>query len=315
MPRTDQEITQFLWDTGHFFNPLNPSGMDVTADDLPKMKLTDTPALLAIQSYQDMSCGALDHLCVRRYGRISRPDGVALEATRELFQKPRCGHPDYYHPDESHPMSRTGLGLLAAGSGSFPPGCHGSEDWFQATYSVDKRNMAAPNDSEWLQARKLVVDNYATFGMEMIERPLGDRVNITLILGAILGGSTIGLAQFNNRTCGDVIFCKLDRGYWPNVFQGAQLLAHEWGHNNKADHTRMEVMTPTIGPWVGGFIEGDPTLEVFRRYYGGKPIPKDPDDPPIPPTDPAVIYLSGITKIMQGGKVLGEFTYDPVPRV
>ena len=312
MPQTDLEILQLLHSTGHFFNPLNPTGMGITVDDLPKLKMTDTPALLAIQSYQDMSCGALDHLCVRLYGRISRPDGVAGEATHELFQMPRCGHPDYYHPDPSHPQSRIGLRATKAGTGSFPPGCHGPEDWFQATYSVDKRNMAAPNESAWEESQKLVVDNYATFGMELLERPLGEQVNITVILGATLGGNTIGLAQFNNRTCGDTVFCKLDRGYWPNNMQGAQLWAHELGHNNNADHTRVGVMTPTIGPWIGGFIEGDPTLEIFRHYYTGKPVPRDPDNPP--PTDPAQLYLEGITRVVRNGKVLAEFMYSPVPR-
>lgn len=145
----------------------------------------------------------------------------------------------------------------------------------------------------WPRAKAAVIVAWANVGCRLREKPLGERVNITVQWVRPSGG-WIGLAEFNNQVCNDVVYCKISRNYTPpNLFdQIARLFCHELGHNCNLPHTRGGIMNPVIlsGPFRG-WSEDDPSWERIVRYFGGEPL-----DPPAPPPRPP------------SGKVIGRIT-------
>lgn len=123
---------------------------------------------------------------------------------------------------------------------------------------------------------------------------------------ARLRGNTVGMAWFNNGTCGDQVDHHLDKNYDPPLRTLAQLIAHEYGHNHNRDHTfRNErehhgIMSYNDPHLFFGYSTGqsphslprDPSLNGLIRQYGDKILPAidplfkvlDPEDPIIVPT-------------------------------
>lgn len=214
--------------------------------------------------------------------------------------------------------------MLAAvtGDGSFPAGCNSKYPTRHvATYYVDRASFNAANyhrpvtDTELSQAAvyfrisaaesksrfgqftmmnlalKMLEEAYRRVGCGHFEIPDHDAANIHILTRA-LGGTTIGMAEFNNGTCGDHLNHWIDNNYRPGLMSFAHLLTHEAGHNNNLEHqfsnqnVHHSVMSYSPKQPYVGFAKNesdrpdDVSLPILRRYYGDEEFP--PIDSPIP---------------------------------
>lgn len=268
---TDRQIIQRLYDTGHFWSPRALSVTNVAAADLDRLTLTDAVCIEALASFQDFMREDLDSLAFRFHHRMLIADGAVGPATREQLEMPRCGCPDYADPAK------------AVGSGSWPMPCQKNG----VKVHFDTSRMPSALVTRWEKIKADVLSIYADVGCLLIEVKSRDQANIQ-VWWTGLAGSTIGIAEFNNETCGDVVTCRLDTSYTGYV---ASLLAHELGHNCNLQHRNQRgIMHPSIQPDPVPFTwRNDPSFQDLVRNFGGEPIAPAPGPAPVPtpvPGDP-----------------------------
>ena len=291
----DQTLIQFLWDTGHFWNGNYPDVLNVNESDLPTLSLSDTAVQQAVQSYQtsDANMNILARLI---HNRALVADGDVGPATRALAGVPRCPLPDrppppnatFHYADPDVQRAVESMQQRATGSGSFPAGCYGTQGVHEVKISYDD-SRANSKQREWLPEIKTRSHAaVAAVGVRLIEVPVG-QANIAVSFRP-LGGSTIGLAEFNSGQCGSRVFCYLNPNYSPNIDQVLVLLLHENGHNWNLDHRSGNIMNPSILSVKPAWIERDASGRVtyqdnsyptLKKYFGGDPL-----DPPAPPGPP-----------------------------
>jgi hypothetical protein len=264
----DRSKIERLFELGHFFNPKYPNCHNVTVNDLAKLTFNDVVVREALTSFQHMMGIDLTRL------------GEMGPSEQDIFEMPRCGHPDYEHP-----------ALLAAkvGTGSWPEPCQKAG----VTFSLDKSGMPSKfRDTFDEQILKPVIATYAKIGLKLVPYTGTGRANIRVAFVPLLG-STIGLAEFNNRSCGDSVFCHLDTGFAPNEATEADLLCHEMGHNMNLNHTRGGVMNPSLSSKTNfeGWIPSDPSYNTLVRFFGGEPVdnPPGPGPGPTPKNLPVIL--------------------------
>lgn len=293
---TEQEFIKHLWLTGHFWNPKFPLANAVREQDLPKLTLQDSAVRDAVSSFQDSDAN-LEGMVQARHGRALVRDGIAGPATMELAELPRCPLPDhppppnatFHYPDPD--MQRAVERMQAAtGSGSFPHGCYGKPGVHEVKISYDLSRLTSKHREWWPEIKRRSHQAVADVGVRLIEVPVGERANIT-VYGRVLGGNIIGMAEFNNRTCGDVVFCQLNPNYAPDVDMVLNLLLHENGHNWNLNHRAGNIMNPSIlrtpTYWVkregGRIVYQDNSYPTLKSFFGGEPVDGDPPPPPAPP--------------------------------
>lgn len=102
-------------------------------------------------------------------------------------------------------------------------------------------------------------------------------------------GSTIGVAWYNDTTCGDQVELRIDSTWRPSLHSFCWLLLHEWGHTLRLDHIfsgqsrHHSIMSyQNVRPFQG-FRTGDeanpaaprdPAWGPLVRYFGGEAVPK-----------------------------------------
>jgi hypothetical protein len=262
---------------------------------------------LAVMSYQ-ASDANLDRFVRVAHGRALQVDGDAGPMTRALATMPRCPCPDhppppnatFYYADPDlqavvESMQRRAA-ERATGSGSWPADCYGTQGVHEVKISYDP-SRASSKQAEWLpEIKRRSHAAVAAVGVRLVEVPVGQG-NIAVSFRS-LGGSTIGLAEFNNGSCGGRVFCYLNPNYAPNIDQVLVLLLHENGHNWNLDHRPGAIMNPSILSVKPAWIERDnsgrvtyqdnsyPTLE---RFFGGKQ--DGTPEPPGEPVGPGVIRI------------------------
>ena len=261
---TDKELIRQLWDYGHFFNPKYPECQTVKESDLESLTIDDPRVQQASESFKEFML----------------PEGMETAAVdvKELAAEPRCQCPDFLPPH------------AAVGSGGWPQPCQkgGVKIHFNTS------GMPSSVASRWEEIKRKVIAAYAEIGLKLVEVATAAEANIYQTW-QVLAGSTIGLAEFNNESCSDRVFCKLDPGYTGYI---ASLLAHEIGHNCNLNHrSQGGIMHPSIQPDPNPFTwKGDPSEGDLRKMYGGEPITPEPPPPPGPgPTPPTLIAEFQIT--------------------
>lgn len=175
-------------------------------------------------------------------------------------------------------------------------------------------------------ALALVDEAYRRIGCAHIRVDTGpDGDHNVHIKSVPIPGSTIGVAWFNNGTCGDHVNHHIDSGYRPGLHALCNLLCHEFGHNHNLPHT-FNGQSSTKGwimsyspryPFVG-FSTGEAPYDRTRdsswpqltRQYGGEPVPatEDPTDPGTPDPTPgegnfAIAVGDVISMMLDGRKV------------
>ena len=197
----------------------------------------------------------------------------------------------------------------ATGSGSWPVGCYGGSGVHEVKISYDLTKLTAKHREWWPEIVRRSHEAVASVGIRLIEVPVGERANIT-VYGRVLGGSVIGMAEFNNGACGDVVFCQLNPNYAPSIEMVTNLLLHENGHNWNLEHRAGNIMNPSITPtpnyWIkrgaGGAIEyQDNSYPTLKRLFGGEPIA------PLPgPTPHTVRFTKQMIAGVYDGYMLGS---------
>lgn len=301
----NEEIIRLLFETGHFNNPANPTG--ILEDELPLLDIQDEPVQIAIQSYRQFFAVELDMFSAQLYGKLDVESGSSNigPATMALFAMGRCGEPDF----------------ATTGSGSWPKGCVIQYPSDHAIIvRVSKARMPSFLSSIFESVWDRVAQSYADMGMILTRNDEATKPHIQFSFEN-LRGSTIGLAIVpNNPRCSSSIWCKYDPGYKPSDLfnQWCRLLAHELGHNMGMSHSRGGIMNPSItqGPFTATAWRGDPSESLMRRYFGGNPVGPPPVEPD-PPTDPVPgqFWFKGGFELMQGNTSLGEYILTPKPKV
>lgn len=254
-----------LFELGHFFNPKYPECLNVTAKDLPKLTFNDVVVQQALASFKYMMGVDLQKV------------EDALVDNDDIFNMPRCGHPDFDHPELMNKV----------GSGSWPEPCQKAG----VTYSLDKSGMPSKfKDSFDSQILAPVIASYANVGVKLVPHTGSGRAHIRIAFVPLFG-STIGLAEFNSRNCSDSVFCHLDTNFSPNEATEADLLCHEIGHNMNLNHTRGGVMNASLSSIskFEGWIPSDPSYNTLVRFFGGEPITPGPGPGPTPKNLPVIV--------------------------
>lgn len=245
---TDFEKISRLYDLGHFYNPKFPETLNLSKEDLSKLTLDDKIVKEALQSFREM---------------MLEPSELNLLGDSDLFNIPRCGYPDYENPKF----------LGKVGTGSFPEPCQKAG----ILVHINKSRMPSAIKDRWAEIQRQTFAAYHSIGANLIETDDPSKAQIR-VWWEVLMGSTIGLAQFNSRSCSGWVFCKLDPGYTGLMFE---LFTHELGHNCNLNHTNGGIMHPSVrevNPKT--WNKNDPSYNTLVRYFGGVPI-----TPPVPPDD------------------------------
>ena len=255
-------ILRFLYDYGHFRNPLFPDTWEITEHSLDDLELDHPLVIQAIASFQSFDAN-MDMLTFKHHNRLSVADGLIGPATRELMGLERCGFPDYVENE-------------ASGSGSWPVGCL-TDGIHHIRIDVDESNKPTHyTNGVWDSIKSDNAKMYGEIGL-LIEYVEHGELSEVDMKWKILAGGTIGLAQFNDRTCGDNVFQYIDPGYRGSYARLVALHAHETGHNCNLRHTRGGVMNPSIMT-VPLSWKNDVSYSVLKRFFGGEPIDKPDDD-------------------------------------
>lgn len=313
---TDTELIAFLWRTGHFWNPVYPDTLNVKESDLLNLTLNDSVVQQAVQSFQE-SDATLPVLVRVIHKRALVADGLVGPATRALADSPRCPLPDrapppnatFWYADPAVQRAVESMQERATGSGSFPAGCYGTQGVHEVKISYDLRSANSKQEEWWDAIKQRSHAAVAAVGVRLVEVPVGQG-NIAVSFRS-LGGSTIGLAEFNSGQCGSRVFCYLNPNYSPNIDQVLVLLLHENGHNWNLDHRSGAIMNPSILSVKPAWIERDASGRVtyqdnsyptLKKFFGGEPL--DPPEPPGPPVGAGYLRLS---KNVAAG-TYGDFT-------
>lgn len=285
-----RNVISRLFELGHFRNPQYPDGFSIKAQDVRKLTLRDKVVADAVASFQSIMILDLERISKEKYKEGASIDGIVGPATKELLSLKRCGFPDYR--DTNAPGKAA---IVAEAGATWLPSCAKAG----ISFRLNKTNMPSALRSVFdAQVLQPVISAYGQIGLKLVSASTGTP-NIAISF-RYLSGPTIGLAEFNDGTCGDSVFCYLDTDYSPNAATEASLLAHELGHNCNLEHTRGGIMNPVqynVNTF-DGWVPSDPSYTTLVRWFGGKPIPDEP--PVIPPTD---IEVSGTVQLTINGTV------------
>ena len=281
------DVKQWLWDKGYVWS--GPEGY-TRFDQVSSFDLNDSVFFSALKRCHEFNGQQLNYLTERLYMKPHEVTGKFGHATEQLMRLPRCPLPDFTPPPNVK-LSYTDADLQSAvqsmqavGSGSWTMPCQKEG----VTFSVDTRLQPREMREFWAAIISDVVKDYAEQGIKLVEVPPGEWANIRISWEDLnrIGRGVIGLAEFNNESCGDSVFCKMSPDYYPDNAQIRQLLEHEMGHNMNLPHTQGGIMNSFITDGWVGFTPNDPSVPRLKRYFGGEPIDQPPEPEPEPPPDP-----------------------------
>lgn len=283
-----KEFIAFLYRTGHFWNPADPSSWNVTPDQLPKLTLNDRVVRSAVQSFQNADAN-LTPIAMAIHGRGPIADGDVGPATLELADLPRCPMPDHVPPPgvlfqlptRADGSEVSGLACavdtmkqFATGSGGWPAsGCDPQRKGVHSIrVSISTRNMPSKVGGYIREALAHSVACYAEIGIAV--RYLLDGGTDAEIVKYFepLAGSVIGWNYFPSPNSCRRIEGRLDTSFTPDMKTWANLEVHETGHGVGLQHTNGHIMNPSLNVVWPLSYRGGPSESTLRRYYGGEPL-------------------------------------------
>lgn len=306
---------RFAWEHGHFFNPENPDGLNVTQDMLPSLRVTDQVVIDALISLSKADATAYTRATLDAHGRVPNFDGELGPAMQRMIESPegRCPVPDYAPPpgvvfafdnpwlqQVAEDMQRRAV-LPAYGSGNWR-GCHGVGEFHSATVRVDSAKLPSFLRPLFVDVLSRVQKAYANVGLlfRFLDEDKTDLItgeefdsNINIEMSFVSSSDGwIGLAIVGTgETCGGNIWCRFLNTYKGGstteaiVTQWVTLIKHELGHNTGRSHTNGGVMNPSIvNNLPNEWVDADPSTAWLRKQFGGVPVPIP--GTPIPPKPP-----------------------------
>jgi hypothetical protein len=299
----EQEIIQSTYRLGHFWGPENPDGVNVSWNDLGKLKLSDSVVKDALRSRSRMQVTDYAPECFRAHGRAPDFDGLPGPAMDAMLDAERCPVPDYRPPAgaEGH-FDDPELEEIwthwrdaepAIGVGNWK-GCHNVGNFHSASVHIDRSGIGSHLQPVFKEVLANVRKSYAEIGLlwrfiedgkdivtgERFEGVYNTRFSFRRSLNGAIGLAIVG----TNETCQSQIWCRYLSSYRPSntVREWTTLVKHELGHNCGRGHTGGGVMNPSI---VSGlptmWPASDPSYSWLRREFGGEPV--DGGDTPTPP--------------------------------
>jgi len=299
---TDQELIQFLWRHGHFWDPARAEASSVFQADLPKLTLADKSVKEAVASFQAFDANLMP-LSMAHHRRAPIADGDVGPATRQLADVPRCSMPDhapppgarFYYDDprmqsavesmQQWAEAQRRAGEASSGTGSWP--ARGCDPQFTTTHSIrvviDTSDCPSVVRNYLDEALAACSAAYADIGLSVRYGLDGGEAEIVKRFEP-LSGSVIGWNEFPQpNTCNQQINGRLDTNFRPEMPLWANLECHETGHGVGLEHTRGGIMNPSILLVWPLTWRGDPSYATLRRYFGGEPIQPVAPPPPPPP--------------------------------
>lgn len=274
---------------GMAWDPSTPELAHIDLTSINKMTGREKHAQALIRALQ-RSDAKYPYIVESIHGR-AKPDydGLPGPATYALLKVPRCPMPDhpppigarFYYPNPTLQKSVESMQQVSAtGSGSWQKGCHGDAKVHEVTVSYDLSNLSA-KQKEWMpQIKAHNSMAVGAMGLRIIEVPVGEKAMVRFF-GKSYGGSTIGMAQFNNGSCTHSVFCTISPRYAPNLRMVLILVMHEFGHTMNFSHSRGFIMNSSILDvpefWVrrdssGAIIYKDVRYADGTKYFDGNPI-------------------------------------------
>ena len=304
-PSNDRELIEFLKATGHLDHPFGED--QALPADLTALTKDDPAVRQAVKSYQHFMVYVLEPLVGKhhpeRKSLAPKIDGLIGPATAELLAMPRCGAPDYVTAEE------------AVGSGQWRQ-CHGLEGFHCANVKVMNdipSHLRQPyqGGTVWDEVVRRCQKCYGEIGLKFLFN--GEVANHQTELTFVpRGNGWIGLALIGQgQQCNSSpIWLRLDASYLSSrevseqkLTLWANLLIHELGHNCGSGHTSGGIMNPGILQVANRWI-GDPAENRMKSWFGGLPVPTQPDDPvppgPPPPTTSRPIITGTVSEIDVG---------------
>lgn len=309
---SDKELIKFLHNTGHFWCPDHPDGLNVGLADLDVLTLQDKVVKDAISSWQK-SDGNFSTVSGIVHGRDVIPDGDKGPVTDFIATLRRCGIPDNSPPPHAQfkyddpylhgavvSMQQYSLAASGTGSGSFPvPGCDQQRKNRATEHSIvinlDLSRTPADTlskiDEIILFCRKCSAEK----GLAVRYTKSGAKEPTHYQTWATLRGSTIGINYFPQPgTCNQVVTGQIDIGFQASAIVMANLMVHEAiGHGIGLGHYRGGIMNASINlidplTWIG-----DPAESKVNQYFGGQAVPLDDSVSPPPPSPESGPEFSG----------------------
>lgn len=318
--RPGETVSQFAirtaWETGHFFSPANPDGLNVKETDLLNLAIDDPVVVQALISYSKFDASRYTKHVLDVHGRQPNFDGQLGPAMeRMVLDSGRCPVPDFApppgvvctfsDPDLQKVVDRMqkNATLPAVGSGSWP-NCSGITGFHAANISVNTAGVPTFLKPVFIQVLKNVQMAYA--GIGLLFRFYGPDGK-DLLTGTGMAGSVnsdmsfvnssdgwIGLAIVGqNESCSSKIWCKFlgtyQGGSTPEAItaQWTTLIKHELGHNCGRGHTSGGVMNPSIvNSLPTMWTDNDPSTSWLKGQFGGVPVQIPGGGPPPQPPNP-----------------------------
>lgn len=330
---SEQELIQWLWRYGFFWNPEFPDCHNVLQIDLPKLTLKDVAVKYALVSAQNNDLN-FEAYAWKHHNRGAITDGIAGPATYDYVSSiDRCAMPDFAPPldakfdlgDEGLNKSVQSMQDFGNGSGGWPANGCDPDALVKGVHSIRVRiNPAGATSVQkayLAQCCAAVSESYRDMGI--LVRYIFDANSAAEIikLFANLLGSVIGWNEFVSPNSCRQIEGRLDIGFSPsNWKQFAGLEGHETGHGVGLYHTRGGRMNSSMlqddnpATW-----RGDTSEAALKKLYGGIPviIGPTPDPQPDPIPGSRRVYMLGEVRAFdyETNQPIGDYIFVPKPRV
>ena len=297
----DQEkFIRSLFLNGAFWNIQNQDTLNVTQDDLPLLTIDHPLVKKAILSWQsaDANFNVLSFIFHLR-SIIHEAEEIG-PVTQIMIGAKRCPMPDHPPP----PTASFDYGIpdlneavksyqewaeYVGGSGSWPKCDPQRPDVHSTRVNLTTTSASAHQKSILKETVSLVEKCEAEYGQSVRHIFDGDPEEAEHdVRFELIPGNVIGYCYFPKpNTCNQIVQCRIDNSFNPNVITFANLLEHEYkGHGDGLEHTNGGIMNPSIITIDPMTWKGDKSESIKRRYFGGVPIPPGPTNPPPDPTDP-----------------------------
>lgn len=314
------EIVAWLDQHGYFDSPSALELGRPEKHELSKLKISDRIVQAALSEAQSFNSIVLDAYTFEHHGRRSYHDGAIGPATEQLIETPRCGHPDFYHPDSPEYRAMAAVGT----SGNWKR-CHGIGEFHAASINVTNSppSHLAPHFGEVIRR---ITEANRQIGLQLYWDGVGSPIksgkrpyNITWTWVKTSGG-WIGLAQVaSNVSCtASALFSRYLESYMSSsaveakIRQWSVLGMHEFGHTMGSGHTSGGIMNPNILSLAASWLN-DTLLPWLRTRYGGVEVPTDPTPGPDP--EPRDTFFRGELELYKGDESQGKFILIPKPTI